>query len=62
MSDKEEKLKKLLERLGESERHKELDESRERLKQEIFDRQITRMQSPDKWPDPPEENENSGNK
>lgn len=60
MGDQEEKLKEQLEHLREIERLKELDESTENFKQEIFEREITRMQSPDTWPDPPEENENNG--
>ncbi len=59
MNDEENKAKELLERQREIERQKELDESRRIEKRDDFASGITKMQSPDKWPDPPTESDDS---
>ncbi len=53
MSEKEDKLKVEIEKQQEIER--QIDES---ISQENY-RDITKMQAPDQWPDPPEKNEES---
>jgi hypothetical protein len=57
MSDKEEKLKVEIERQQEIER--KIDESISYEERHESFRDITKMQAPDQWPDPPETNEES---
>jgi hypothetical protein len=57
MSEKEDKLKAEIEKQQEIERR--IDESISYEERKESYRDITKMQAPDQWPDPPEKNEKS---
>lgn len=57
MREKEDKLKEDIKQQQEIER--QIDESIRQDEQEIHYRDITKMQAPDQWPDPPKEDKES---